>query len=154
MQSQTNHRKQTLVAQSLLILIALVGMLFIQSCTSNLGELEPSVTEVATPTVLVVEPTGSPTPPPGLVVHGTVLDKQGNGVENVQIYRSYAAYPGEVIATTDAHGQYASVFYPIPGDEMVAVWAEKAGLVFSPASCTWRHYYGFEKKECNFVVAP
>ena len=96
----------------------------------------------------------SPTavPAPGLVVFGKVTDQNGVGVENVNIYRSYAAYSGVVIAATDANGEYASIFYPIPGDENVSIWAELPGSAFDPEYCRWRHYFGFEKRECNFQV--
>lgn len=87
---------------------------------------------------------------PGLVVYGVVRDADGKGVENVGIYRSYASYPSELIATTDAKGEYQSDFYYIPGDEMVTVKAVISGIEFKPAYYYWRHYYGYEKAECNF----
>jgi len=87
---------------------------------------------------------------PGLVVYGVVRDADGKGVEKVGIYRSYASYPSELIATTDAKGEYQSDFYYIPGDEMVTVKAVTSGIEFTPAYYYWRHYYGYEKAECNF----
>jgi hypothetical protein len=87
---------------------------------------------------------------PGLVVYGTVQDLSGAGVENVTIYRQYASYPGVLIATTDANGDYQSDFYTIPGDEMVTVWAERSGLEFEPEHYFWRHYYGYQRTELNF----
>ena len=89
---------------------------------------------------------------PGLVVYGYVRDSNGAGVEGVGIYRSYASYPGEVIATTDADGYYQSDFYPIPGDEMVTVWAIRSGQEFEPDKYYWRHWHGYEQAECNFVL--
>jgi hypothetical protein len=98
------------------------------------------------------EPAYTPTPTstPGLVVYGVVRYLNGSGVENVNIYRSYAGYQGVLIATTDETGFYQSDFYYIPGDEMVTVWAEKPGLVFEPEFYYWRHYYSYQMKECNF----
>jgi hypothetical protein len=101
-----------------------------------------------------VEPAYTPTPTsiPGLVVYGVVRYLSGSGVENVNIYRSYAGYQGELIATTDATGFYQSDFYYIPGDEMVTVWAEGSGLEFEPMRYYWRHYYSYQVKECNFLA--
>jgi hypothetical protein len=95
-----------------------------------------------------------PTPmtTPGLVVYGTVYDLNGSGLGGVEIYRSYASYPGVVIATTEADGYYQSDFAMIPGDEMVAVWALSTGLAFEPDNYYWRHYYGYELTERNFNV--
>ncbi len=91
-----------------------------------------------------------PTSTPGLVVYGIVRNLSGSGVANVNIYRSYAGYQGVLIATTDATGFYQSDFYYIPGDEMVTVWAEGAGLEFEPMRYYWRHYYSYQVKACNF----
>lgn len=91
-------------------------------------------------------------PTPGLVVYGHVLDGTGSGLDNVSIYRAYASYPGVVIATTDPSGYYESDYYYIPGDEMVAVWAEGSGMSFDPEYYRWRHYYSYERQECDFVV--
>lgn len=90
---------------------------------------------------------------PGLVVYGTVRNMSGEGVENVSIYRSYSAYPGELIATTDANGDYESEFAEIPGEEMVTVWAVGQGLTFEPEQSYWRHYYGYERTRCDFIVS-
>jgi hypothetical protein len=91
-----------------------------------------------------------PTSTPGLVVYGVVRDLSGSGVENVNIYRSYAGYSGIIIATTVADGSYQSDFYYIPGDEMVTVWADRSGLEFKPMHYSWRHYYSYEYAKCNF----
>jgi hypothetical protein len=95
-----------------------------------------------------------PTPmtTPGLVVYGAVQDSDGLGLEGVEIYRSYASYPGVVIATTGTNGYYQSDFAMIPGDEMVTVWALSPRLAFEPESYYWRHYYGYEQTELNFTV--
>jgi hypothetical protein len=59
-----------------------------------------------------------------------------------------------VIATTDRDGAYQSDFAPIPGDEMVTVWAELEGYTFEPEEYYWRHYYGRESRTLNFVAVP
>jgi hypothetical protein len=95
-----------------------------------------------------------PTPmtTPGLVVYGVVRGINGSGVGGVEIYRSYASYPGVVIATTEANGDFQSDFYGIPGDEMVSVWAEGLGYEYEPEQYYWRHYYGYEEKDCSFFA--
>ena len=94
----------------------------------------------------------TPEPMPGLVVYGDVRDSNGVGLANVDIYRSYSAYSGELIATTDPDGHYESDFYYIPDDEMVTVWADQLGVEFDPEYYYWRHYYGNEMVECDFSV--
>lgn len=89
---------------------------------------------------------------PGLVVYGTVRDMSGVGIANVSIYRSLAVYPGVLIATSDVNGDYRSEFTYIPGDEMVTVWANHSRLVLEPERYYWRHYYGYQQKECNFLA--
>jgi hypothetical protein len=101
-------------------------------------------------------PTETGQPDAGLVVQGHVrLDAEGGaGLADVPIYRRYSAYPGVVIATTDRDGAYQSDFAPIPGDEMVTVWAELEGYTFEPEEYYWRHYYGRESRTLNFVAVP
>jgi hypothetical protein len=152
MKSIDEHHLLHLATYSVIFLIIAAGLALTLSSCTHPDELKTATSTKASPTLMIGNPTKTPEPEPGLVIFGTVLDSTGAGVENVQIYRNYAAYPGEVIATTDANGHYISAFYPIPGDEMVAVWAEKPGLVFKPENYSWRHYYGYEKKECNFQV--
>lgn len=80
----------------------------------------------------------------------------------VKIYRAFASYSGDVVATTDQAGNYQSDFKFIPGDEMVRVWAESPGYTFEPAGKVdwvqgayfWRHYHGFENRVLNFVAKP
>jgi hypothetical protein len=93
---------------------------------------------------------------PGLVITGYVRlnDQNGIGVENVEIFRSYAAYPGDQIAITDDQGYYDSGYYFIPGGENVTVWATKDGYNLDPQQYHWRHYYGYEEKEMDFVANP
>lgn len=150
MNSMNFHQKLAYASSSVILLMLSTGMLLIlTSCNRPAQLFTPTPSAVITPSV-AVEQTITAEPAPGLVVFGTVKDGSGAGVENVQIFRSYSAYPGEVIATTDAEGQFISVLYPIPGDEMVSVWAEKPGLVVEPLNYQWRHYYGYERKECDF----
>jgi uncharacterized repeat protein (TIGR01451 family) len=95
-------------------------------------------------------------PTPGLIIQGHVWRNHegGPGLANVAIYRRYAGYPGQLVATTDQGGYYRSDFYYIPGDEMVTVWAELEGYTFDPASYFWRHYYGYEVATRDFVAIP
>ncbi|MCG8347019.1 MAG: fibronectin type III domain-containing protein [Chloroflexales bacterium] len=93
---------------------------------------------------------------PGLVITGHVRlhNSNGPGLENVTIYRRFASYPGVQVAVTDANGYYDSGYAYIPGEEMVTVWAEKDGYVFEPQQYYWRHYYGYEERELDFVATP
>jgi hypothetical protein len=96
------------------------------------------------------------TPAPGLILQGRVTH-EGDGLKGVKIYRSYASYGGELVATTDADGYYQSEYMFIPGDEMVTVWAELDGYVFEPEREYWRHYYGLEQRTLDFtalIVTP
>src|SRR3990172_5249353 len=70
------------------------------------------------------------------------------------IYRGFAGYPGSPVATTDPNGHYDTGFTFIPGDEMVTVWAEKAGYTLDPQQYYWRHYYGYEVQTLDFVARP
>jgi hypothetical protein len=119
----------------------------------------PRAPEPAPPAILA-SPTLKPftqipvtpdTSQPGLVVKGQVT-YYGVGIGDVKIYRSFAAYPGELTATTDSEGYYQSDFIFIPGDEMVTIWAEYKGYLFSPGNYSWRHYHGFEETELNFTA--
>jgi uncharacterized repeat protein (TIGR01451 family) len=105
-------------------------------------------------------PTGTYThltkPTPGLIIQGHVWRNYegGPGLANVAIYRSFAGYPGQMVATTDQDGYYQSGFVYIPGDETVTVWAELEGYTFRPATYYWRHYYGHEVATRDFVAIP
>jgi hypothetical protein len=134
--SLRKHRLMTLTMYGL-VLFTLTGIL--AGCA---GSASSTVTESLS--------TSSPTETPGLIVYGYVRDERGIGLANVDIFRNYASYPAELIATTDADGYYESDFYPIPGDEMVSVYAQHAGVSFEPEYYRWRHYYGYEKTACNF----
>ncbi len=152
MKSLDPRQKIILAGISFVLVLVIVGLIFTLPPGGRKDRIPASPPAQITPStvtgIMPTMPTGSPTP--GLVVYGTVLDQQGVGVENVSIYRSYASYPGEVIATSDASGYYQSDFYWIPGDENVSIRAEKSGSVFSPEACDWRHYHGYERVECNF----
>jgi hypothetical protein len=98
-----------------------------------------------------------------LLVEGYVRLADGTGLGDVKIYRAFSAYPGDEVAITDQDGYYQSDFVYIPGDEMVRVWAEREGYTFEPAALArdwangayaWRHYYGREKAELNFIAKP
>ena len=103
-----------------------------------------------------VRPMSTPAPQPGLVIQGDVRlnNAAGSGLAGVRIYRSYASYPGSLVATTDQSGHYESEFAYIPGDEMVTVWAQKEGYTFDPQQYYWRHYYGYEVRTLDFYARP
>jgi hypothetical protein len=141
-----NHRYRILLAGALLIiLLIVVGVLIVGFAGRN--DERPS--EI--PTNATSTSTYSARATPGLTIHGIVRDENGIGLEHVLIYRNYASYPGEVIATTDSSGYYESIFYAIPGDEMIGLWAEKPGYTFDPPQYQWRHYYGNELAERDFL---
>ena len=110
------------------------------------------------PPAALPQPTsdGTPEPAPGLVVqgHARLNTEDGPGLAGVRIYRQYASYAGEVVATTDQDGTYQSDFAPIPGDEMVTIWAELEGYTFRPERYNWRHYHGYESRTLDFVAVP
>ena len=88
----------------------------------------------------------------GLIVKGTVtLD--GSPLEGVKIYRSFASFEGEMVAVTARDGTYRSEFMAIPGDEMVTVWAELEGYIFTPENVYWRHYHGYEERTAEFKAS-
>ena len=101
-------------------------------------------------------PTATVARDPGLIIQGHVWlgEDEGVGLAGVNIYRSYASYSGELVATTDQDGYYQSDFTSLPGDEMVTVWAELDGYVLLPEQHSWRHYYGYESRTLDFIAAP
>ncbi len=102
-----------------------------------------------------IKVSGSPvTPTPGLTVRGYVRRADGTGLPGVTIYRSFASYNGEIVATTDASGYFETGFAFIPGDEMVRVWPSASGYTFDPPDAYWRHYHGVEDRTFNFVAFP
>jgi hypothetical protein len=132
------------------LIIALVALIFGSLYSRGLvmdGVTDTSIAEAVPDTL-------TPEVAPGIVISGTVRDSDGVGLENVDIYLNYASYPGRLIERTDAAGNYESDFYPIPGDEMITVWAERSGLQFEPKYCFWRHYHGYEMRICDFLAQP
>ena len=112
----------------------------------------PSLVPPAAPTRPPFATSASGTQPPGVLVRGRVtLD--GVGLAGVTILRQFNAYPGEVIAVTDANGYYQA-FFAIPGDEMTSIIPELAGYLFDPPFIYWRHYHGYEETTCDFVAMP
>ena len=134
------HRFAFWTLLGLLVLVLLSG-----------GCIGPTPTGTTPPT-----PSSTAQTAPGLVIQGHVwLNAEGGaGLAGVEIYRSYASYPGVLLATTDQGGYYESDFAPIPGDEMVTIWAELEGYTFEPEQYRWRHYYGYESRTLNFVASP
>ena len=88
----------------------------------------------------------------GARIHGHITTSEGVSLSNVRIFLSLAAYPGDVIATTDESGDFQSDLKFIPGDENITVWAELEGYTFTPTNYHWRHYYGFEEQQLNFTA--
>lgn len=128
---------------------AILSLLLALALGASLWCAAAGVESAKPPPSIAAEPT------PGLIIQGHVwLEKEGGtGQSGADIYRSYAAYPGTVVATTGADGFYQSDFYYIPGDEMVTVWAELDGYRFEPALYYWRHYYGYEVRTLDFVAS-
>ncbi len=98
-------------------------------------------------------PTTGPTPGTGLMLQGTVR-LNGVGLAGVRIYRSYAAYPGVLVATTGADGRYSADFMPIPDRETITVRAELSGYTFDPVNYMWLHEHSFESKTLDFTASP
>ncbi|OGN93250.1 MAG: hypothetical protein A2Z71_00950 [Chloroflexi bacterium RBG_13_50_21] len=136
--SLKNRRRIILGCTTLLILLMIAGFVYAISHALDADKPDRILSKMDSP---------------GLVVYGTVRNMSGEGVENVSIYRSYSAYPGVLIATTDANGDYEAEFAEIAGEEMVTVWANGQGLTFEPEQSYWRHYYGYERIRCDFVVS-
>ena len=128
-----------------------------------------AVPPLSSPSIKTPAPTGLPNSQPGVLITGFVQLANGEGLAGVKIYRAFAAYPGQLIATTTEDGCYQSEFAPIPGDEMVRVWAELPGYRLEPVqtfwtdpnstesnTVYWRHYFGYEEVTLNFraVEAP
>lgn len=100
-----------------------------------------------------IKVSGSPvTPVPGLTVRGHVHRADGSPLSGVAIYRSFAVYSGEIVATTDASGYFETGFAFIPGDEQVRVWPSAPGYTFDPESVYWRHYHGVENLTFDFTA--
>ncbi|MBI5840582.1 MAG: hypothetical protein HZB19_10825 [Chloroflexi bacterium] len=139
-------------------LYLILVLIILTACASRAPEpAQPAIlaspilkpfTKTPTSAQLPAAPDSSQT---GLVITGRVTF-YGVGIGDVKIHHSFAAYPGELTATTDSEGYYQSDFIFIPGDEMVTIWAEYEGCTFDPANEYWRHYHGFEERELNFAA--
>jgi hypothetical protein len=112
-------------------------------------------------TSIPITSTALVTPQPGLLVEGHVYQQDGSGLVGVRIYRRFASYPGVLVANSDETGFYHCEFQPIPGEEMIGVWAELEGYSIAPKDSTWtweqgayswRHYYGYEEQVLDFIV--
>jgi len=137
--------------------IIAVCLAVIVACNSmkQRGDNEVSTTDM--PTIAAPDST----PQPGLQIEGHVTRQDGSGLAGVRIYRRFASYPGVLVATTDESGYYNCEFQPIPGDEMVGVWAVLEGYSLQPKDNSvtweqgiyyWRHYYGYEERVLDFIV--
>ena len=109
----------------------------------------PPPVVVTTPPTAVVDVTATP----GIVVRGHVTLPDGAGVAGISICRNFASYNGVVVATTDPNGYFQSDFAFIPGDEMIGVWPLGSGYTFDPPSYRWRHYYGPEDRNLDFIAS-
>jgi hypothetical protein len=128
----------------------LMLVLVLSACTGT-APLSPTL---VVPTVPPTEDTVNQvnSDDPGLVIKGNVI-LDGQPLEGVRIYRSFASYEGEVVAVSGKDGTYRSEFMFIPGDEMVTVWAELEGYTFTPENEYWRHYYGYEERTVDFIAS-
>jgi len=122
--------------------------------TATMPPSVPPTIPGAVPTTLVPVIETPLTPQPGLIIRGSVQLADGSPVPDISICRSYASYPGTIVARTDANGYFQSQFAFIPGDEMVSVWAVAEGYTFQPDSYRWRHYYGSEDRGLDFIATP
>lgn len=135
---------------------------------SGLGESGPTPSPVPSPnsspvgnpplsleTVFPTEvPANSANEQTGVRIYGHVSMSDGTNLPNVKIFLGLAAYPGNVIATTDKSGDFQSDLKFIAGDENVTVWAELEGYFFEPSNYHWWNYYGFEEKMLSFSTMP
>jgi hypothetical protein len=139
MKSQGRQLFIAIVCADLLIVIAILVIRMNNSRISNNN---------------LVQDTSVPEITPGMMVSGSVRNSNGMGVENIAIYAKYSSNPDNLIATTDAAGNYHSAFYAIPGVQMVTVWVEQSGLLFQPETYSWRHFAGYEIKRFDFLAQP
>ena len=132
--------------------VFLVLLLALSACTGTAPITPSPVVPTVLPKEQSVTQDNSATGETGLVVQG-IVTLDGNPLEGVRIYRSFASYEGEAVAVTGKDGTYRSEFMFIPGDEMVTVWAELEGYTFTPENEYWRHYYGYEERVVDFSGA-
>jgi hypothetical protein len=157
------------IRRKLIFFLGLGAMLMAECMASGGGGVSTAVPTEAETAAVSTLPASScaetlPTPEPdgkdGLVVYGCVLGADGVGVAEVKIFRAYASYSGVQVAVSGPDGAYQTKFMPIPGDEMVRVWAELEGKTFGPGSKRvwldgvyyWRHYGGYEFTRLDFVI--
>lgn len=142
------HRKRISAA------VLLLGLgIWASGCTLGTAAAPPEST-----------PTGDPwsgTPPPGIIIRGSVSGPDGEGVAGVGIFLARASEKGTVVAETDGQGIFASPHQPIPSDELIRVWAEKEGYLVQPVgfsadrfSYSWLHTAGFEERDLIFAAWP
>ena len=145
------HRDLIVVCLMLLVACAPQAASPTDTLTATMPPSVPPTIPGVVPTTLVpvIE-----TPQPGLIIRGSVQLADGSPVPDISICRSYASYPGTIVARTDANGYFQSQFAFIPGDEMVSVWAVAEGYTFQPDSYRWRHYYGSEDRGLDFIATP
>jgi hypothetical protein len=123
-------------------------------CTFGTSTAPPESTPTA-------DPWSGATPPPGMILRGSVNGPDGEGVAGVNIYLALASEEGTAVAETDSQGVFVSPHQPIPGDELVRVWGEKEGYLVQPVgfsadrfSYSWLHTAGFEERELTFAAWP
>ena len=155
--SSRNDLVKTTAFSPYILWLLLIVALLVEGCSSaSPVGLNENVAPTRSVNLPLVQQSGSPdqTPQPGLLIKGYVALEDGSGLPEVKIYRNFASYEGVLVATTDQEGLYQADFVYIPGDEMVAVWAELDGYTFDPEYYRWRHYYGYEESTLDFVAAP
>ena len=145
------------------VLFLLAGIC-VAGCHINSTPMVPSPDESSTPLETPSEtlpPAEPSTPRPGLILRGEVRLEDGRGLADVNIFLALASYGGRIVAVTDAGGEFLSDAVYIPGDEMIRVWAEREGYGIVPEESAmgtpeyfWRHYYGLERREVNFIAHP
>jgi hypothetical protein len=134
------------------LLITAAILLALSACAGTAPVTSSPVASTVPPTEQFIHQDISPVAVTGLLLKGTVTI-DGRPLEEVKIYRSFAAYKGEVVAVTGKDGTYRSKFMAIPGDEMVTVWVELEGYTFMPENVNWRHYYGYEERTVDFKAS-
>ena len=86
------------------------------------------------------------------MLSGNVRLENSTPLGNVQICRSFAAYDGETVATSDDSGHYEAGLTFIPGIETIGVWPKLEGYTFDPPFYTWVHYHGLETRTLDFIA--
>ncbi len=138
------HRRMKVTILSAAALVVLVTVIALQTMAAY------PVSGADQPSSLALDPWETP----GLEFSGDVRQSNGVGEASVNIYMAFAIYPGNLVATTDPAGHYQTDFFYIPGDEMVTVWADKPGHIFTPMRYYWRHYYSHQVRVLDFTIFP